>query len=202
MTDTIHIMLAIKAWGTRPGCDIRSIGAVMFNPHTGAIDRAGRQPGPFYIATENPGCNVVAGGKYNLYRDPEIVKWWNDQSQEAQAAFANPVDLRKVCEHFTSWIRYLPTTTPSEGFNHIRIWSNSSHFDVAILQAVYHAIRLPVPWHHEALRDLQTITDAANMTHEEFSKFGDEYNAMHNAIAQATTVCEAWHRIGRHRLCD
>lgn len=29
---TVSVMLDLETWGTRPGCDIRSIGAVVFDP--------------------------------------------------------------------------------------------------------------------------------------------------------------------------
>ena len=78
----------------------------------------------------------------------------------------------------------------------IRIWANGPHFDISILEAVYHAVGLPVPWHYRAPRDFRTITDAAGMTREEFSNYGDAHNALHDAIAQAMTVCEAYKRLG------
>lgn len=75
MTDTIHIMLDLETWGTEPGCDIRSIGACIFDPETGRVQQRDRDTpsdydltsdrslfdliddnAPFYVATDNPGA--------------------------------------------------------------------------------------------------------------------------------------------------
>lgn len=192
-------MLDLETWGKRPGCDIRSIGAVVFDPVAGIVGNRHFGISPeysFYIATNNPGTSEIFGGKYRLYRDPETVAWWNDQSDEAQAAFANPVDLREALRLFGEW--HLSVTIEND-YEGPRIWANGPQFDVSILEAVYHAVGLPVPWHYRAPRDFRTITDAAGMTRDDFSNYGDAHNALHDAIAQAMTVCKAYRRLGINR---
>lgn len=206
---TTHIMLDLETWGKRPGCDIRSIGAVVFDPVAGMLSSDKYAPTNFYIVTENPhrsglvdeffavypGIETPEDRKYPLIRDPQTVKWWNDQSPEAQAAFANPVDLYDACILFTEWL----DDQCSGRTEDMRLWANGPQFDVSILEAIYHAVGLPVPWHYRAPRDMRTITDAAGMSREEFSKYGDPHNALHDAIAQAMTVCEAYKRLGLAR---
>lgn len=82
----IHIMLDLETWGTRPGCDIRSIGACVFDPVAGIINLPlggwkNSDPGSklFYVATDNPvitdplfPTNPVR--EYKLKRDPLTVK--------------------------------------------------------------------------------------------------------------------------------
>lgn len=197
---TTHIMLDLETWGKKPGCDIRSIGAVVFDPVAGYVavpcSDESNDAKSFYIATENPGVDEIAGGKYRLYHDPETVQWWNDQSEEARAAFTNPVDLRDACEQFGIWFAGLPH---GGDIKSVRIWTNGPQFDISILTAVYDAVGLSVPWHYRAPRDMRTITDAAGMTREEFSNYGDAHNALHDAIAQAMTVCEAYKRLGLNK---
>lgn len=234
--NNVHIMLDLETWGRTPGSDIRSIGAVVFNPVAGTVGmecsacEGGRAAsygdggncsdclntrtdhrGEFYVATENPLGEIVGVTDklraYPLTRDPETVQWWNDQSAEAQAAFANPVDLREACLQFALWlevrqnlpgptIRY-PDFKPSEN---VRLWCNGPHFDEAILAAVYRAVRLPVPWHYRAPRDFRTITEAAGMTSADYCNYGEAHNALDDAIAQAMTVCEAYKRLGLQRV--
>ena len=43
-----HIMVDLETWGTAPGCDIRSIGAVVFDPVAGTLGAT------FYVNVENP----------------------------------------------------------------------------------------------------------------------------------------------------
>lgn len=231
---TTHIMLDLETWGKRPGCDIRSIGAVVFDPIAGTVGSPELISGvpekfkgidhlKFYVATENPVIGNKENGwvetlgftpnpidprydpsaeiyrKYPLARDPETGDWWNKQSPEAQAAFANPVDLWQACSLFTSWVINMYPTAPEEPSPDFLFWSNGPHFDASILDAVFHAVGLPVPWHYRAPRDFRTITDAAGMTRDEFSNYGDAHNALHDAIAQAMTVCEAYKRLGLQR---
>ncbi len=206
-----NIMLDLETWGKRPGCDIRSIGAVVFDPVAGTIGNhpMGIDSGfKFYIATDNPvtrsfdlpdGTELFRGYKYEgLHRDPETVKWWSEQSEDAQAAFENPVDLRKALEKFSSWICNLLPVAPPEGFTDLRLWANDPHFDVSILEAAYYAVGLPVPWHYRSPRSMKTVLDISGMTRDDMKKFdhGVKHNALDDAISQAMIVCECYRKLG------
>jgi hypothetical protein len=216
-------MLDLETWGKRPGCDLRSIGACVFDPLTGNIPcwDASAEPGhrlrflegAFYVATDNP---VAMPGyndndcpdqyrKYPLTRDPETVQWWKDQSTDAQAAFGDPVDLRDALLRFALWLESLSTERPftflhyPDGINPANlIWSHGPTFDVSILDAAYHAVGLPVPWHYRAPRDTRTILEAAGMDpHKGLEPFnvGTHHHALDDAIAQARAVCAAYERL-------
>lgn len=215
----IHIMLDLKTWGKRPGFDLRSIGACVFDPTTGHTpdpNNGGKEFSDcFYRATDNPlksgliddyipikyrGIETVYDRKYPLIRDRETVAWWNDQSAEAQGAFAVPVDLREALRSFTNWLDGVigsPDMTAKTWDNRdIRIWSHGPSFDVSILEAAYHAVGLPVPWHYRAPRDTRTAFDMADVgDHSAFMQrfnFGTAHNALDDAISQARAVCEAF----------
>jgi len=222
-----HIMLDLETWGKTPGSDIRSIGVVVFDPVAGNVGIDCNEQmiidfnkWSFYIATDNPEQDPYINpnyyldmsgrrSKYPLTRDPETIDWWNDQSEEAQAAFANPVELRDACFKFGEWLRdfdkefpYYYVTGEKETYSdNIRLWANDPHFDVSILDAVYRAVGLPVPWHYRAPRSMKTITDAAGMTRDDFKPFeyGTYHNALDDAISQAMIVCEAYKRLGLQR---
>jgi hypothetical protein len=209
-----HIMLDLETWGTTPGSDIRSIGAVVFDPSSPAGWIGGYNEGYkdgigcFYIATDNP-AGIWRNGafepmmntkrrKYFLERDPATVKWWNEQSADAQAAFANPVDLRDALWNFGAWLGNVnggEATNMSD--SPLRIWANDPHFDVSILDAAYRVLWLPVPWHYRAPRSMRTAVELAGMTRDEFKQFdtGTAHNALDDAIAQAKIVCECYRRI-------
>jgi len=208
-----HISLDLETWGKTPGCDIRSIGAVVFDPIAGLVNHKAPHRGmsQFYIATDNPTtpheqsyCEACGtewyGGdipRYQLVRDPETVQWWNEQSPDAQAAFANPVDLRDACARFGLWINEVSDHQADT----VRIWANDPHFDVSILDAVYRAVGLPVPWHYPAPRSMRTIVEAAGMTRDDMAQFNHStaHNALDDAINQAMIVCEAYKRLGLQR---
>lgn len=202
----IDVMLDLETWGKCPGCDIRSIGAVQFDPVAGIIAgfNGDTEFGRFYVATRNPNDRSPAfpnARKYPLHRDPETVKWWNDQSAEAQAAFADPVDLHDACKQFGTWLVSVIGGVPDVSDSPLRIWAHDPHFDVSILAAVFHAVDLPTPWHYRAPRSLRTITEAAGMTRDDFTafNFGTAHNALDDAIAQAGIVCEAYRRLGLNK---
>lgn len=199
--NNIHIMLDLETWGRTPGSDIRSIGACVFDPVKGAVWNSFPYETHFYVATENPlGSIKNVTDKireyHTLQREPATVQWWNDQSAEAQAAFANPIDLRQACIRFSNWLNNQSEEPTSAEDQNIRLWCNGPHFDEAILAAVYRAVLLPVPWHYRAPRDFRTITEAAGMTSADYSNYGEAHNALDDAIAQAMTVCEAYKRLG------
>lgn len=205
MTHPIHVMVDTETWGTRPGCEIRSIGATLFEPDTGYV--AGwddhTSAGNFYIATENPRgyydsrsravphwYNDPRGWetKYDLHRDPDTEAWWAEQSDEAQGAFENPVDLADGLARFSAWLFNVaidPTVEvkacrkchcaypaqhqicdycgePSEPVL-CCLWSHGAATDAPWLAAAYHACGLPVPWHYRAPRDTRTLFDLAGI---------------------------------------
>jgi 3' exoribonuclease, RNase T-like len=205
----MDISLDLETWGTKPGCDIRSIGACVLDPATGFVAGADAPALPanqFYIACDNPtrrGDHSWSQPKYeyDLHRDPATVQWWSEQSDEAQAAFADPVDLREALERFTIWLNGICTpehVPPSGGHTNIRLWSHGAAFDPPILATAYDAVGLLVPWHYRAPRDTRTLFDAAGI--EDHSALlarhpgplGLVHHALDDSICQARAVCAAY----------
>lgn len=251
MTHPIHVMVDTETWGKRPGCEIRSIGACVFDPVSGDVSvpcqycQDGQYTGlpgnacencmntgmtdgygsTFYIATENPRGYYDSRGravphwyndprgwetKYDLHRDPDTEAWWAKQSDEAQGAFADAVDLKVGLERFTAWLCSLAVPQPEqEGdrryavfpFENIRLWSHGAATDAPWLAAAYHACGLPVPWHYRAPRDTRTLFDLAGIDdHSAWLKqhpgpLGVPHHALDDAICQARAVCGAYRRI-------
>ena len=214
----ISVMLDLETWGKKPGCDLRSIGATVFDPITGTVGKecracnGGRGPGnvndgggEFYVATDNPRTRIDGPPEYPLTRDPGTVQWWSEQSDEAQAAFADPVDLRDALMQFGGWLRdqaddcgyqfAIDQRVPDD----VALWSHGPAFDVAILAAAYDAVGLPVPWHYRAPRDTRTAFDMAGIDdHSAWLQrysVGTLHNALDDAISQARAVCGAYARL-------
>lgn len=188
---TVHIMVDLETWGTTPGCDIRSIGAVVFDPLAGTLGDE------FYVATENrywdDGGYCASGGwmQWPLHKDSSTVEWWSKQSVEAQAAFGSPIPLKSALGHFTEFWDQHGTDD-----DYVRFWAHGPHFDEQILAACYRAVGLPVPWHYRAPRDLRTMLEAAGMDPKTgIPEFGTEHNALDDAKAQALGVIEAFRRL-------
>lgn len=176
-----HIMLDLETWGTIPGCDIRSIGACWFKPNEAWV--APRQShGGFYLATED-------GSAYGLTKDASTIKWWSEQSEEAQGAFNNPVNLAVALEAFNRWI----TTIHDGESSDLRIWAHGPHFDVSIIEVVYRATGVPIPWSYRSPRDTRTIMEAAGIASMELFVDDDAvyHHALDDALCQARAVCAA-----------
>ena len=197
----IHVMLDLETWGTRPGADIRSIGAVIFDPAKNIITGD-----TFYVACDNPPSAYKDGSdrddhKYPLHRDPRTLQWWSEQSDEAQAAFADPVELREALVRFADWYYSLACAEPMQ----VRLWSHGVSFDPPILAAAYEAVGLPVPWHYRAPRDTRTAFDLAGIDdHSAWLKqhpgpLGVPHHALDDAICQARAVCAAQRLVQRWR---
>lgn len=201
-----HIMLDLETWGTTPGSDIRSIGACVFAPETGLVhDGSLGTIRPFYLACDNPMIMDPTGDDgmiyiYPLTRNPDTIKWWSGQSPEAQAAFADPVDLCEALDQFHNWLSVI-TGCIGGVANDLRLWSHGAAFDAPILAVAYDACDLPVPWHYRAPRDTRTLFDAAGIDdHSAWlaqhpGPLGVSHHALDDAICQARAVCAAWKRI-------
>lgn len=210
---TTHIMLDLETWGKKPGYDIRSIGACVFSLTTSHPDKEQLVHDgslgtikPFYIACDNPSkgyatteykyydTRLKQSFKYNLKRDPETVAWWNDQSDEAKAAFNDPVDLHEALFSFSAWLASIVGLDINT--NNLSLWSHGPAFDPPILAAAYDAVNLSVPWHYRSPRDTRTAFDLANV--EDHSGFmgmfntGTHHHALDDAICQAKAVCAAY----------
>lgn len=144
-----QIMVDLETWGTTPGSDLRSIGAVEFDFVTGAFGDE------FYV-------NVDGGGGYGLTKDESTKQWWADQSAEAQARLEE--DVLHIADGLTALAAWWKERCPGDGVNYTRFWAHGPHFDEQILAAAFRAVGIPVPWHYRAPRDLRTCLEDAAWT--------------------------------------
>lgn len=198
----IQISMDTETWGKRAGCDARSIGACVFDPVKGINDRKES----FYVNLSNPlmgsystdhytqqelDCIGGSHRKYWLHRDPTTVKWWYDQPEEARNAFDNPVDLREGLMVFSRWLASLGFDPKVD--NGSAIWTHGGAYDCPVVEAWYHAVRLPVPWHYRSPRDTRSIFDFAGVgNHEDWMKRhskGIRHHSGDDSFSQAEAIC-------------
>lgn len=156
--------------------------------------------------------------QYPLQRDPGTVQWWSEQSAEAQAAFANPVDLREALMQLSLWLhdvtraaRAIPQTTmgadgelinigtleqyiPLHKFTGLRIYCHGPQFDLSIVEAAYHACGLEAPWNYRTARDTRTLFDAAGIDDDgdgSFKAFMSRHNVGTAHHAQDDAIAQA-----------
>lgn len=167
-----HVMVDLETLGTRPGSVIRSIGAVVFDPKTGAFGKE------FYANITRASCE-----KAGLVVDPKTEKWWSGQSDAAQAALEiNPVSLIEALAGFHEWWNF----TAKGQF----IWSHGASFDGVLLSAAYHAIGVDPPWDFWNERCCRTVLALGNRRIGK-ERTGDHHNALDDAKSQAVAVAAA-----------
>lgn len=169
------IMLDLETLGTTPGCVIRSIGAVAFDPNGGPLGET------LYLIIDRASCEAAG-----LTVDPDTEAWWAEQSPEARAEFdGQGVALAEALDAFELFYTTLAPIADKAD----RLWSNGPSFDEAILAAAYRALGRKPPWRYNAARDCRTIYDLAGLKLQHTG--GTFHKAIDDAVEQAKLVQEA-----------
>ena len=167
------VMVDIETLGTRPGSIILSIGAVAFAPEHGLR-------GAFHQIVNTDSCRV-----HGLTEDPATVKWWDDQSPEAQRtkieAECAPNRLPSTLAAFGEFCREY--AAPGV----LRLWGNGSDFDNVLIAAAYEACHAPPPWKFYNSRCYRTLKNLAPAIRLE--RTGTHHNALDDARSQAEHAC-------------
>lgn len=169
----MEAMIDIETWGKEPGCQIRSIGAVMFDPFDWSKSMV-----EFY-------CNVDTIGQQQLglTQDPETVDWWARQSWDAQAVFAlpQPAALHVALSGLFEFCRH------ADNF-----WSHGN-FDLPIIDEAAKRCWLRSPWKNNPygfrfVMDTRPVFRLANIKVEQRPGYRTKHHALHDAYNQAYAV--------------
>lgn len=176
-----HIMVDLETFGTKPGCVIRSIGAVPFDPAGGCpFDQAAglvRRDLAFYANIDRASCEAVG-----LTIDPSTEAWWEKQGDAAKTALTtNPLPLHHVLRLFAEWW---------DANSGSRFWANDPDFDAAILSAAYAATGIAQPWKYAAARSCRTMAELTGIKPDRTN--GIHHTALDDAINQASAVIDAY----------
>ncbi len=171
-----HIMIDLETMGSRPGCAIATIGAVMFDPVHGDIGNS------FYCRVNLRSCTEAG-----LHLDPLTLIWWLRQSDAARAEISNDesLQLRYALQAFSAFY------AENKARKH---WSHGAGFDGPIMDAAYHALGMDPPWKFWDARDTRTIFDLAQVKPDR--SVGVAHHAHVDAENQARAVVEAYLRLG------
>lgn len=172
----MEAMIDLETWGKKPGCQVRSVGAVLFDP----FDWSKSMP-TFYANCDTP---VQAG--LGLVRDAETEQWWSGQSWDAQAVFgASPnYDLPYVVAELFKFV---------SGCDYV--WSHGKEFDLSILEDIAARCWIDVPWKFWNKMDTRTIYRLAGVKPTARPGYGTKHHAMHDAFNQAYAVQTAFSAI-------
>jgi len=173
-----NVMFDLESWGTRPGCAIRSVGAVSFDPHTSDIGDE------YYCNVSDESC-AMAG----LFVQDDTAAWWEKQTQAARdALLVDPKGIYQVVQDFHAWFRR------QRG---VFIWSHGANFDEPLWSAVAHKLGQRVPWKFWDSRCTRTAYDVASFDPRTIRRNGTYHNALDDARHQARCVQAAYAKAGR-----
>lgn len=133
---TTNIMLDLETLGSNPGAAVVAIGACSFSS---------KGIGDTYYNTIDPVSAVAAG----LTIEPENIKWWLKQSDEARKdIFEAKNKLDWTLFDFSSWLGR---------FDAPAIWGNGATFDNVLLREAYKRAGIKCPWHYHQDRCYRTL---------------------------------------------
>lgn len=165
-----NVSLDIETLGRKPGCVILSIGAVVFDPDTGAEGR-------WFYST----IDAVDSQNEGFTLDASTVCWWLAQGDAARKGVSDAkAPVRTVLENFAAWL-------PSGAV----VWGNGSDFDNAIVSAAYDKLGMEIPWSFRGNRCLRTLRGM--FPNVSVPAVGTHHNALDDAIYQAR-LCSAIHK--------
>ncbi len=180
-----NCMVDLETLGTRAGCTIMSIGAVMFDPESRTLGAK------FYVTINRKSCAA-----HGLHEDPKTLEWWGNQSHEARKIFdevssSNSWGLPTALNSFRHYLR-------DHGAERVKVWGNGADFDNAILQsawaAAYPVNNVPPLWDHWDNRCYRTLKGLAPNC--KMLRVGTYHHALDDAISQAHHAIDLFRELG------
>tara|TARA_R110001632_G_scaffold68465_7_gene160462 strand:+ start:278 stop:808 length:531 start_codon:yes stop_codon:yes gene_type:complete len=169
-----QVMIDLETLSVRPNATILSIGAVAFNIDDGILDT-------FYVNIDASSCKNVG-----LHVSQDTVKWWSQQSKEAQKALA--VDPQPVGEALTQFKDWYGTDRS------VTVWGNGSAFDISILESAYWATDIEIPWTPWVVQCYRTILNTLNIKPWDVKMEGTAHNALDDAKHQANQLIKIFRK--------
>jgi hypothetical protein len=174
-------MLDLETWGTRPGCAIRSIGAVLFD-----FAAVRRQLGPgFYANVIRHSCE-----SYGLTVDPKVEAWWAEKDVAAQAALEEP-PLFSLPHALLALLRFIEENGDAD---QLSVWSHGATFDIPIITHAIEAmgVGLIVPWDFRRCRDTRTMIwlSSERGINIGLERVGTQHHALDDAKTRALQMIE------------
>lgn len=175
-----HFMIDLETMGVNPEAPIISAGVVEFDPN-----------GDPCINTLEVKFDFEEA--FNLRKtDPSTIKWWMGQSDEARKELISGDDLVGVgLEKIRKFLLHGEHTTAFE--NEAIVWGNGATFDITMLESLFRAYHVPVPWAFWNVRDVRTVVDmASGIVDRPPMEKGVAHKSLDDAKHQAKYVTEMW----------
>ena len=166
-------MVDTETLGTKPGCIILSLGAVILDPHTGELRDT------FYRNIDEGTCRAVG-----LRDEKGTLEFWA-KPENAQARGMLREDAKPLAEVLVDFTRWW-TSARGRFF-----WCHGATFDAPIIEAAYEALLLEVPWAYWDVRCCRTVLALSNRRPERVPR-DVSHHALDDARAQARAVAASF----------
>lgn len=161
------MMLDIETVGTRPGCNILTIGAIKFS--LAGVSEAVEDR--FYRRINHQELD----NKFSY--DVDTMKWWTNQNsivrEEAFGGLANPYH---TIEDFIVFCRR---------DKNLQVFANHANFDFPILEHYIRQLGYEIPWHYRNINCYATLKNNMKFIPRSDTQIGVAHNALDDAINQA-----------------
>lgn len=174
-----HLMIDLETMGNKSGAVICAVGVVEFDIVTGDTGSE------FYEKVSIQSC-LDAGLKV----DGSTIEWWLSQSDEARHELLGEThELPAVLDRLAVFLTHFPDA---------QIWGNSARFDLGILAAAYHALKMPTPWVHLHERDVRTLVSLRPEIRNGTEHTGTTHNALADCYRQIRYSSATYNAIMAH----
>lgn len=173
-----HVSIDLESLGKNPQAMITAIGAVKFDPYTGALGDT------FYRVIDLEAS--VGGG----LMDVSTVLWWMKQDQAARNHLIDPeverVPLPQALVELSEWLGMNDDLPEDQQYPDVHLWQRGDK-DTQWLTSAYEGLGLKVPFPYWAVSDQRTLCRWVPQPIEVL-RDGVAHNALDDAIHQANCI--------------
>lgn len=148
------IMIDLETFSPRYDAAIASIGAIRFNRNGDDRELFEKifKDGQTHLITSDRFFEIpIVADKGHI--DPETVRWWLQQSKQAQNSIANAVvGEEEALKLFANWLG------STRGY---KIWAKSPSADCVWLTNAFERNEMKVPWDFRSEQDVRTVQTVA-----------------------------------------
>ena len=172
-------MLDLETLGTRPGCVILTIGAVLFDPYSL------KEPGPGIYMRVDADEQIARGREVQ----EDTLKWWGQQADDVREEALGEGDRVSLETMYHDLNRFCVGVG--------NIWCQGPAFDIVILENIYRQMGWPTPWQFWQIRDSRTLFGVHGDPREKDRKAA--HNALMDCYYQAIGVQQVFKQQGVER---
>lgn len=139
------IMIDIETLSTKVNSVVVSVAAIRFNMKNKFSENV-HDYDTFYMRVDPKSCR-----QYGCVIDSDTMKWWKQQPLESQQEVFDLNNRHHIKHVLSKLIDWVGNDTS------IRVFANSPHFDISILDYLYSKCKMKSPWKYWNVRCTRTI---------------------------------------------